>query len=452
MNSPIFVHCHIFKNAGTSLIEAFKKCFLANAVELEPVDPDDYITSSDIEKCIATNPDVAFISSHRVTLPLPKTIKGRKIIPIVFIRDPMDRFGSVYRFERNETRSTVYSALAKSASMRGFFEAISCIGHYHSGFNTIIHDVQFQFCGGVNQRDINSTVNYLLKDALIGLVEDYNFSLFLIEATVKKYYPDSDLPVFEENTTKSNSDIFAGCKKTLLALGKKLAKDLHDNNKNDYKIYEAINKRLLAEWSSPEVQERYKDFCGKNSLKVNANRITGAPSLKCFKGLAFNSHHEEDHRSRWSLVNKVSDHGLVALRSVKIELNADLSGPVVEAGRSLRMDVRVEWKDGVYSPFVSLIIRDHCGKIAGHQDYFVDTLSLFGNIGLYQLHFEVPEILPGGLYMLDVEIGYGLPNRKKILVSKKAVSAFGVIPVSANAEKIPSEYLEARVQTPSFLH
>ncbi len=451
MNSPIFVHCHIFKNAGTSLIEAFKKCFLANAVELEPVDPDDYITSSDIEKCIATNPDVAFISSHRVTLPLPKTIKGRKVIPIVFIRDPMDRFGSVYRFEKNETRSTVYSALAKTASMRGFFEAISCIGSYQAGFNTIIRDVQYQFCGGVNRRDINDTINYLLKDTLLGLVEDYNFSLFLVEATVKKYYPNSNLPVFEENTTKSNSDILTGCRKTLLALGKKLTKELHDNNKNDYKIYEAINKKLLAEWRNPEVQERYKDFCSKNSLKNNAKRITGAPSLKCIKELVFNSY-QEDHLSCWSLVNKASEHGLVTMRSVKMELNADLSGPVVDAGRSLKMDVRVEWKVRVNTPFVSLIIRDHRGEIAGYQDYFVDTLSQFENVGLYQVYFKVPEFLPGGLYTLDAEIGYGLPDRKKLLVSKKAVSAFGVIPVSANAEKIPSEFLDARLQTPSFLH
>lgn len=50
MNKPLFIHCHIFKNAGTSLIEAFRHVFQEDAIELEPADPDEYLSPADIEE------------------------------------------------------------------------------------------------------------------------------------------------------------------------------------------------------------------------------------------------------------------------------------------------------------------------------------------------------------------------------------------------------------------
>lgn len=214
LNEPLFLHCHIFKNAGTSLIESFRRAFPGKAIELEPADPDDYLSENLIVEALAKNPELVFISSHRLKLPLPSFINNRKIIPIIFFRDPIDRLGSVYRFEKKDTRPTVYSALAKTSSMPEFFDTILGVG-----FDVIISDVHAEFCSIGSKYSLEDIKTYIKNKTLVGLVEDYHFSMTLIEKELKKYFPDKNLMIFEENVTRINRKITSNCTKTIDEIG-----------------------------------------------------------------------------------------------------------------------------------------------------------------------------------------------------------------------------------------
>ncbi len=143
MSVPIIIHIHIFKNAGSSIFATFRRNFGNRAVELEPDNEDLYLTPEEIEDYLKDHPDTVMVSSHRIRLPLPPTLAGRQVIPLVFIRDPLDRLASVYRFERSPRREGALSALARATDLVGFMEIL-----LRSGLQGLLSNVQTQFCCG----------------------------------------------------------------------------------------------------------------------------------------------------------------------------------------------------------------------------------------------------------------------------------------------------------------
>ena len=111
----LLVHYHIYKNAGSTIDNAIKKCLGKNVLLELDKDVryknnevyDEELIHSIIEegsKCIA-------FSSHRMT-PTVHRSDRYNFLPIVNIRHPLLRAGSVYRYERirkDEKRAKEYA-------------------------------------------------------------------------------------------------------------------------------------------------------------------------------------------------------------------------------------------------------------------------------------------------------------------------------------------------------
>lgn len=449
MSDPVFVHCHIFKNAGTSVIESFRHAFHEKAIELEPADPDDYLSEELITDTLVNNPDVIFISSHRVRLPLPPVLNNRKIIPIIFFRDPIDRLGSVYRFEQKEARATVYAALAKAASMPAFFDTILDVG-----FDVIVSNVHAGFCSVSAVYTLEDAKKYLKNHALIGLVEDYHFSMALIEQEVKKYYPEISLSMFKENVTRSERDVLSNCTRTIEEIGFSLAGRIANKNDADYQLYKFSCNYLLDAWSVEENKSTYLRYCKTNEIENEHTdiRINSAPSLQCTgeDGQRSQKNYPK-YKSAWARLKKYNaEPHKPIIEAVKLELFSEYKCLSIKSGQELSFDFKVRWPCALSYPAVKVMIKNHRETIVFNSNNFSFDVCNSGvdegSCKIYRFKLTVPEVV-SGLYKIDVQAGIGLGERFRMLTIAKAVSAFGIkSSISAGSDFVPVEAANSQIK------
>jgi hypothetical protein len=89
-------HFHIFKNAGTSIDRALKKHFGDRWGTFEGTHAHDIRKNEELLEYFAKNPDIEAVSSHLCR----PSLKSTTVLPIVFIRHPLERAKSVYEFTK----------------------------------------------------------------------------------------------------------------------------------------------------------------------------------------------------------------------------------------------------------------------------------------------------------------------------------------------------------------
>ena len=112
------VHFHIFKNAGTSVDAMFARYFGTRWSTFEGSSAVDIVSTDRLRVFISQNPHLWAVSSHLARPPIPA---APDILPVLFLRDPIDRAASVYRYIA-EDKTQPSSAIATSRSFRGYIE------------------------------------------------------------------------------------------------------------------------------------------------------------------------------------------------------------------------------------------------------------------------------------------------------------------------------------------
>lgn len=117
----VILHYHLFKNAGTSVDQILRHNFPDGWDSREfPGQGGD--NSSLVRDWILERPDCLAFSSHTMLGPLPRA-DGLNLVPIVLLRDPVDRILSAYQFERHQQAQTKGAILAKKTSLTGYVRA-----------------------------------------------------------------------------------------------------------------------------------------------------------------------------------------------------------------------------------------------------------------------------------------------------------------------------------------
>ena len=117
----VFVHYHLFKNAGTSLDKILQDNFGSQWVTAEF--PRQRGNNSDlVADWIRATPEARVYSSHTAIGPLPQ-VEGVRIFPILLLRDPIDRIVSGYKFERRQKTEKWEALLAKAHDLEGYARA-----------------------------------------------------------------------------------------------------------------------------------------------------------------------------------------------------------------------------------------------------------------------------------------------------------------------------------------
>jgi hypothetical protein len=110
----LVLHYHLFKNAGTSVDEVLRSNFGEGWANAEFVSRIRRPNVHLVESWIADHPQFCALSSHTARFPLP-ALPGLTVVPIIFVRHPLDRIHSAYEFERRQSSDSPGARLAKQA-------------------------------------------------------------------------------------------------------------------------------------------------------------------------------------------------------------------------------------------------------------------------------------------------------------------------------------------------
>ncbi len=179
----IIIHYHLFKNAGSTIDDMLMKAFGTEWLSYDGNDPAGRITTCQLTECILRNPLVKAISSHQALLPMP-IIENITILPIFFLRHPLDRVRSVYAFERRQgIESGPISKGAEHAARLCFKDYLRW--RLDSSENGVVHNFQtlnlnYEQCkSGISHDKYRKAIEQLKNLKVFGLVERFDESIDL---------------------------------------------------------------------------------------------------------------------------------------------------------------------------------------------------------------------------------------------------------------------------------
>ncbi len=123
MARSVIVHYHLFKNAGSSVETILKENFGAAWLSHDGPDPAGAVFSHELARLIGEHPDVSAVSSHQVRPPVP-AIPGVEVLPVVFLRHPLDRVQSIYDFDRRRGPVTPAAELAAEHDFADYVDVL----------------------------------------------------------------------------------------------------------------------------------------------------------------------------------------------------------------------------------------------------------------------------------------------------------------------------------------
>jgi hypothetical protein len=122
----VFLHYHLFKNAGTTLDSALENQFGDSFATVHDYGSDAIVTHDMMYKFLGENKNVIAISSHHLHGQdyIPDVSCPIRFIKFVFIRNPIDRIRSIYNFYKKNPDNSPISLLASSVSAVKFVEGL----------------------------------------------------------------------------------------------------------------------------------------------------------------------------------------------------------------------------------------------------------------------------------------------------------------------------------------
>jgi len=247
----VILHYHIFKNAGTSFDTALHRSFGDTWAPFDrPVESPAPIPTSELTRFLSDNPQVKAFSSHAARWPEPSG-PDLRIYPIVFLRNPIDRVGSIYSQyhrigDRNATTRSFGEYVDWVLETPHLFEHTDLTLFVASSFQTLFlsdDDRIVQPAGApipfVTEGHLASASKRLHSLPVFGLVERYHESLAWIQASLGPVFPELDLKPFRENAANDRApSIERRISEIREALGQQRYERLLRINEADLELYE----------------------------------------------------------------------------------------------------------------------------------------------------------------------------------------------------------------------
>jgi SAM-dependent methyltransferase len=237
---PIIIHYHLFKNAGTSVDAILRQNFGAawTSREYPPRS-----TPDAAREFLLANPHITALSSHTLPLP-PPGIPDAEILPILFIRHPLDRLKSAYLFEREQQADTEGSRLARQHDFAGYLRARLAIPGDRSCRN--FHAYRLAMAepadsGSESERALRT----FERLPFIGSVEAFDQSLAALEGMVQPWFADFHVFHARENVSRAPSSIEERLAQLEAELGAETFEIVVAANADDLELY----RRALARYS-----------------------------------------------------------------------------------------------------------------------------------------------------------------------------------------------------------
>jgi len=234
----VIFHYHLFKNAGTSLDALFQEQFGGRWVTREfPAQPGENRRA--VEGWIDETPDAVCYSSHTALLP-PPAVPHTRVIPVIFVRHPLDRIASAYSFEREQGDPGFGSTLARHTTLAGYVETRLSLPRDRQCRN--FHTARFADMALAEPDDeLARALRALEELPFVGLVETFEASLRKLQSLLEREgFEGINLRPVQHNVSRDRAlsleerlDRMAG------ELGAELYTELERANADDLRFYAA---------------------------------------------------------------------------------------------------------------------------------------------------------------------------------------------------------------------
>lgn len=226
----VILHYHLFKNAGTSVDDILKSNFPGRwcSKEFSPRD-----SSIEVAEWINSNPQNVVFSSHTACGPVP-ILPNTNVISLLFIREPISRIYSAYKFERQQEADTYGAILAKRVSFGEYVKTrISKVGDRQcSNFQT--HRLSSFSSDG--ETELGQAINSIPFIDVLGVVENFDVSIFKMETVIKRHFPQFKAMRKHLNRTSNDNMIDEG-----------LIRYLNQHNQDDLELYSTVIRQLYSD-------------------------------------------------------------------------------------------------------------------------------------------------------------------------------------------------------------
>jgi hypothetical protein len=242
----IIVHYHIFKNAGSSIDRILKTSFAERWASLEGDTATSLLRPHDLSVFVRDRPEIVAVSSHLLRPPGPAELH---VLPVVLIRDPLDRAFSVYsQLRRNTAGVLANEVVAQRGSFSQF--VLWCMSNRSHGGMVIanyqvIHlsPASFRsehiYNATATEDDLQAAICYLSDGACWGTVDRFDAAVARLRQAAGAVNLDIPSALVAENTTAGRPNHL---QERLSAAREHLGHALHERfrqeNELDYRLYE----------------------------------------------------------------------------------------------------------------------------------------------------------------------------------------------------------------------
>lgn len=244
-SKALVIHYHLFKNAGTSIDEVLRHNF--GELWTEQEFPGSGLVRSNVDAVTAylqSKPHLVALSSHTALLPPPR-LPNVTILPILFVRHPIDRLRSAYAFQRQQQVDTMGAKLAKENDFAGYLRALLPKPRNQAcNFQAFRLSHCFPPRVGTERQRAKLALDRL---PFIGLVEAYEKSLQKLSEIARVHFPNFVAMTEWKNVTPDRQSTL---EQRLGAiedeLGSAFFKEICAVNDVDLEIYEIVRARYAA--------------------------------------------------------------------------------------------------------------------------------------------------------------------------------------------------------------
>ena len=242
----IIVHYHLFKNAGTSVDRILKQNFGSAWREIEFQTNSQKSNAEDVGQWLLNNLDISAFSSHTAMFPL-LSLEGISIIPIVFLRHPIDRLWSAYKFERKHEEILNESIrVAREHDFAGYLNHHLDRPQHRSCRNFQTHRLSW-LSSKSDSTELSRAMEGLDSLPLVGIVEQFDLSMKYYSQAIARAYPSFQFnPVHENITAPKNLSPAEKLKDAMDNLDPATYERLLEANTDDLQLYQAAKSKLLA--------------------------------------------------------------------------------------------------------------------------------------------------------------------------------------------------------------
>lgn len=262
MERRVVLHCHFFKNAGSSIDWALGRNF---GVAFHENKHHFYSVSdwgSHLRDLLANDHSIQAITSHIFSL-RPPVIEGISFSMIAMCRHPIERVTSVAAYEKKQNyRNSLGTITDTEIGLRGYVEAYLKEGTPASIRN--MHTLRFAGRDNgcpVTEEDFGNALATLEQCKTIGVVEYFDESMVLFEESLRPYFPNLDLAYIIQNVHQKPQSVERRIQELRGHLGDELFEILVQKNNMDLRLYGIIKEHFQKRLGEiPDFQEKLAQF------------------------------------------------------------------------------------------------------------------------------------------------------------------------------------------------